>query len=182
MIWLILAVTQGIFILLNLAFSWLIACFVDKAGNLPRWLSWCQTGDSNMFGADGDKTFRDENAHRLTTWLGRWWVCVKWIWRNTAHGFRHDVLGFAPGPDCKSFCLEEENDRYAWEIHIAANRPENLGQVLFFPITGWAWQFYFVWYWSDTKRARLNMGWKLWNLATREKCMIVFSPSPYVNR
>ena len=182
MIWLFLAFIQLVFIVLNLAFCWLIAAFVDKAGNLPRCLSWCQTGDSNMFGADGDKTFRDDNAHRLTSWWGRWWVCVKWIWRNTAHGFRHDVMGFKPRAGYQTLFFEQKTEQYVWNIHFAANRPENLFQLLTFPLMGWTWQFYFVWYWNDEKRTRLNFGWKLWSLEDREKCMIVFTPGLYVNR
>lgn len=182
MIWLLLAIIQEAFIVLNMAFAWLIACFVNVDGNLPKWLSWCQTPDSNMFGANGDRGFRDRNAHLLGTWIGRWWVCVKWIWRNTANGFREYVMGFAPPDDCKTVQLLKSSDRYEFEMTFAARNTDKWWKAVLSPIFGTAWQLYFVWYWNDKKRFRLNAGWKLWNMSRREKSMIVFSISPYMNR
>lgn len=69
------------------------SCFVDDNGDLPSALYWFQTPDSNMFGYLGDVGFWQEHQDDTHTWLGRWFVCTKWQWRNTSHGFSVFILG-----------------------------------------------------------------------------------------
>lgn len=78
-------------------FAWITSpiysLFVDSEGNLPGFLKWFQTADSNMFGVDGDSGFARENQKNLGTYWGRWWTSTKWGWRNTGQGFSAYVLG-----------------------------------------------------------------------------------------
>ena len=78
-------------------FAWITSpiysLFVDKTGNLPKFLKWFQTSDSNMFGVDGDRGFARENEKYLDNYIGRWFVSTKWGWRNTGQGFSTYVLG-----------------------------------------------------------------------------------------
>ena len=177
MVWLLLSIFNLTALVLAWATNWLVACLVNKDGNLPRLLSWYQTPDSNCFGANGDAGFRDDHAGELSTWIGRYRVCREWLNRNKANGVREKVLGFTQS-DCKVIQFRNATKRYSWDITVAVNRP---GSLLWL-FTGTAWQFHGSWYWSATKRTRWNFGWKLNELHKRQTCMIVFSPSPYCNR
>ena len=71
----------------------LVSLFVSKDGYLPQILYWFQTSDSNMFGYLGDQGFYEQHKSQTGSYVGRWWVCTKWQWRNTSHGFSVYVLG-----------------------------------------------------------------------------------------
>ena len=44
--------------------------------------------------------------------IKRWWVRVRWLWRNPAYKFSHDVLGF----QCDEKCIESINKYKNFEI------------------------------------------------------------------
>lgn len=91
--WLLLLPFDIALKLIGLAFAPFFSLFVSKDGNLPSLLYWFSTPDSNMFGYLGDRGFYEQHRNQTETWLGRWWVCTLWQWRNTSHGFSVFILG-----------------------------------------------------------------------------------------
>ena len=79
--------------IIGLVLAPFISLFVDEDGYLPDMFYWFQTPDSNMFGYLGDRGFYEEHKNQTDSYIGRWWVCTKWQWRNTSHGFSVYELG-----------------------------------------------------------------------------------------
>jgi hypothetical protein len=66
--------------LFAMAFSWLIAFFVDeKTGNLPHFLRWFQTPDATCYD--------DQWVAEHPEW-SKYNIARTWIARNPAYGFR----------------------------------------------------------------------------------------------
>ena len=145
--WFLLSILDKLFGLIALILSPVTSIFVDQYGNLPKFLSWFQTPDSNMFGADGDIGFRDRNKHLIGSFIGRWWVCIKWQWRNTGQGFSMRL-----GLDEYVMIV----DRSIWEndgIHFERVRAYQNGKLTGFEEWG-------GWKWTKNRYFRYRLGWK----------------------
>ena len=66
-----LVIVDLLFGIIARAISPITSLFVDKEGNLPAFLYWFQTPDSNMFGVDGDDGFAEENKDNVGTYWGK---------------------------------------------------------------------------------------------------------------
>lgn len=171
--WIILSIADRIFNCLALILSPITSLFVNREGNLPVFLSLFQTPDSNMFGVDGDDGFANENKDKVNTYWGRWWVCLKWQWRNTGQGFSTYVCGLN---DKEMFIDEREwkdSDDFTHEKRIAYDIYTNKPAGFEFK-GGWVWcsKFYFRW----------RIGWKFNFAASRGydlPAQIVFSINPF---
>ncbi|NLC24491.1 MAG: hypothetical protein GX776_08530 [Oxalobacter sp.] len=168
MIYWILLPFYLLLILFGCATCWLPSLFVSKAGTVPVIFIWWTTPDSNCFGADGDVGFRDANAHRLDTWGGRWWVCTKWLFRNSMNYLREYLLGVKSTGKGDTVKTVKATEKYSIDKTVFES--------------GFGWQIHGSWYWNATKRFRWNIGWKLNQATKRDKCMMVFSIGPYCNR
>ena len=73
------AIADILFTLSAVLFSPIIALFVDKYGNLPRWLKWYETPDNPCWGAPF--------WHEKHPGYSIYWLCVTWIARNPGQGF-----------------------------------------------------------------------------------------------
>lgn len=135
--------------------------FVDKKGNLPKWLYWFQTPDSNMFGYLGDRDFYEDHKDQTNTFFGRWWVCTLWQWRNTSQGFSTFVLGV--------------NDRNRVLETVWENENIYLKKIkgLAFDFKG-SLKYPFINY-----RLRWRFGWKL-HQDLNYPAQYVFSISPFI--
>lgn len=153
-------------LLIAYALNPIVALFVDEDGYLPKCLFWFATPDSNMFGYKGDMGFYESHRTKTNTWLGRVMTCCAWMYRNTAQGFREDVLGYRRHDGDVLDIVSGASDKCSWDKSTC----------------GWAFQYHGSYFWSDTKRFRWNIGWKLNALSKRDVAMIVFSISPYINR
>lgn len=167
-----LVIVDLLFGIIARAISPITSLFVDKEGNLPAFLYWFQTPDSNMFGVDGDAGFAEENKDNVDTYWGRWWTCLKWQWRNTAQGFSTYVCGL----DDNSLIIDEkeweDSDDLTHEKRIAYYED---GKPAGFEFKGgWKWCsiFYFRW----------RIGWKFNFAASRGydlPAQLVFSINPF---
>lgn len=140
--------------------------FVDENGDLPDCLFWFQTPDSNMFGMYGDAGFYSEHKDDTHTWLGRWWVCTLWQWRNTSQGFST----FAIGLDDSELPLETifEKER----IYLKLVRKD--GKRYGFDFKG-SLKYPFI-----NFRLRWRFGWKL-HQEPKYPSQYVFSISPFIS-
>ena len=73
------AIADILFTLSAVLFSPIIALFVDKYGNLPRWLKWYETPDNPCYGASF--------WHEKHPSYSMYWLCVTWLIRNPGQGF-----------------------------------------------------------------------------------------------
>lgn len=140
-----------------------VSLFVDKNGFLPNWLAWFETPDSNMFGYTGDMGFWEDHCLDTKTWLGRWWVCTLWQWRNTSHGFSVYVLGV----DDRGKELVTKWESGEGDLKKYLKVVDGVG----FDFKG-SFKYPFIDY-----RFRWRFGWKL-HQDTHRKAQYVFSISP----
>lgn len=144
--------------------------FVDENGNLPDWLYWFTTPDSNMFGMYGDAGFYDEYRDLTHTPLGRWWVCTLWQWRNTSQGFSTFCLGVYDQALDVETIWESGSGDLAKYLKVAKK-----GSA----INAWEFKGAFKWPFAQ-KRFRWRMGWKLgWH--GKLPAQYVFSISPFMS-
>lgn len=136
----------------------LVVLTAREDGYLPHSLRIFQTPDNSL---DGDRGWRTK--HRLfrsspqvdegwRRWVNRW----LWLWRNPAHGFKREYLGFRPAAGyAYSFSGDQATGNRplheGWVFRKAVNLDEKT-----------AFQFYLVHAWSETRCLRINLGWKLW--------------------
>lgn len=146
----------------GVVFAPAISLFVDRDGQLPSWLYWFATPDSNMFGCLGDRGFYEEHKDKTDTWLGRWWVCTLWQWRNTSHGFSVFILGVDDRD--KELITKWETDRSYFKL------VDGVG----FDFKG-SIKYPFV-----TYRLRCRFGWKL-HQDLNHPAEYVFSISPIMS-
>ena len=140
--------------------------FVDENGNLPDGLSWFQTPDSNMFGMYGDAGFLQEHKDDTHTWLGRWWVCTLWQWRNTAHGFSVYVLGVDDRDKPLETVWEAGDGDLKKYFKIVAGIGFDFKGSVKYPFVAY--------------RLRWRLGWKL-HQDPNNKAQYVFSISPFMS-
>lgn len=145
--------------ILCLLFADIIALFADKSGWLPDWLSWFQTLDNSL---DGDLNFKENAApytgsnvvqlSKYETWRNR----SAWIRRNSAYGFKINVIGFHV--DSAAIYKAHGND-------LVSDRPLSTGYVLRTrtnPNGSKCFQFYAVYKWHPKFCLRIMAGWKIW--------------------
>lgn len=75
----VFAIASWIMALIAIIFADVIALFVDKDGNLPKWLRWFQTPDAPCWGASFWKEQHPDYSTRQ--------LCSSWLRRNPAQGF-----------------------------------------------------------------------------------------------
>lgn len=168
----------------GLVFAPFVALFAGRDGWLPDWLSWWQTPDNPIDGDSGWKTEHWQWRFKLPGWLATYVGRVGWLWRNTAYGWGHDVIG--------AKCLPGDVVVWFGDSRIG-NRPGYPGMTLTYLYRNGKlryWQFYFVLPWHKSGRClRMNHGWKLWHLrnkaddgvavlAEAHNAQFVFSPNP----
>ena len=133
-----------------------VALFSDAQGNLPGWLSPFGTYDNTLDGDDGYKQehrFFPANANGFERWANR----TGWLWRNPAYGF--DLLLGATAQS--GYQLIIRGDRRV------SDNPYHPGICTWKIIRDGktvAFQVYWVHDFTATTCARVNIGWKLWNL------------------
>jgi hypothetical protein len=149
----------------------------SEDGWLPHSLRIFQTPDNSL---DGDKGWKNEHrlfkgSHKVDTGWRRWINRFLWLWRNPAHGFKREYLGFSPEPGYTY--------TYRGNQHTG-NRPLSNGVVYrkaTNPDGKVGFQFYLVWAWSKKYCLRINIGWKLWQSpAVGEYAQHVFSVNPFM--
>ena len=150
----------------------IVVLFASDDGWLPRWLWWFQTPDNSL---DGDSGWINEHRRFKVEdkpWK-RWYNRTTWLYRNATYGFCIDVLG--------AKCYATDVIKVVGDPKVS-NRPIKSGlvkrylyrngEVIYF-------QWYYVRQWSDSRCIRINLGWKLWGDATKDRnCQLVFSPNP----
>jgi len=163
--WLLAATLNFAFTLIAYPAALLLPAFATSTGYLPTWLWWFQTPDNSL---DGDTAFQASHAWFTPPQTGwrRYVNRIWWLMRNPAYGFGIDVAGVSVTATPKLFgtlplggALTQSGWYFAW--------------------TSNAWQFYGVWIYSSTRCARLNLGWKLWQVPG--VCQLVLSPLPFVS-
>lgn len=148
----------------------IVSLFVSKSGLLPKWLCWFETPDSNMFGDPGDRGFREKHKDSTDSFLGRWYVCTLWQWRNTSQGFSTYVLG----ADDRGLIEHLEWIKDAGDLKKYKKTVWEDGQLVAFEYKG-AFQWFGL-----KKRFRWRIGWKIhWDI--RFKAQYVFSVSPFMS-
>lgn len=152
--------------LIGLIFAPIISLFVDEEGYLPEILYWFQTPDSNMYGYLGDIGFYQKHRDKTNSWLGRWWVCTLWQWRNTSHGFSVHVLGV----DDRNDPLETVWESGEGDLKKYLRVVKDIG----FDFKG-AFKYPFINY-----RFRYRFGWKL-HQDLNYPAQYVFSISPFMS-
>ncbi|MDR2947292.1 MAG: hypothetical protein LBV79_11190 [Candidatus Adiutrix sp.] len=163
------------------ALSYLIAPFAvllaSEAGWLPHSLRIFQTPDNSL---DGDKGWKNEHrlfrdSPKVDQGWRRWINRFLWLWRNPAHGFKREYLGFSPG---SGFAYAYRGNQQT------GNRPLSNGVVYrqaTNPDGRTGFQFYFVRAWSKKYCLRINLGWKLWQSPpVGEYAQHVFSINPFM--
>lgn len=136
----------------------LVVLLARPDGFLPHSLRIFQTPDNSL---DGDYGWKTEHrwfkkSPKVDEGWRRWVNRFRWLWRNSAHGFKREYLGFVPK---EGFVCSVKGDQ------ATSNRPLHNGAVLRWVVNpdGKAgFQFYFVRAWSKNRCLRINMGWKLW--------------------
>jgi len=123
-----------------MVFCWLIALFVDKEGNLPKYLRWFQTPDATCF----DEMWVAEHP----TW-SKYKIALTWIARNPAYGFRKWV-GIELSPISKVY----------GDIFIGDGEFGKAGWFLLISESGY-WNFTYV---IDLKTKSCMRGTLGWNL------------------
>lgn len=98
---------------------------------IVKWLNWFSThdnaSDEYFWGAyEGDwldKVLFGNPAGQWTiveynnSWLMRYWARVRWLWRNPAYKFCHDVLGFQRD----ELCTEVTKKWFVFDVKIWTN-------------------------------------------------------------
>jgi hypothetical protein len=173
-LFIVLILVDIIVTILSYPLALVVVPFATSCGWLPTWLWWFQTPDNSLDGDSGWKSehlwFKDNNIgfHR---YINR----VRWLWRNSMHGFKHSVLGFRPYKDFVYTYKGNQN---------VSNRPLCDGLII-----RWvknspgrsAFQFYYVKAWSTTRCLRINLGWKIWQSPKiNETCQYVCSINPFM--
>ncbi|MDL2284383.1 hypothetical protein LJC19_04495 [Oxalobacter sp. OttesenSCG-928-P03] len=118
----------------------IISLFVDRKGNLPGWLYWFQTPDSNMWGDPGDAGFYEDHVDDSC-----WWTATLWQWRNTTQGFSTFVLGL---DETGLTIIEIPSGRGYWKSAVKDDK-----QV------GFEWKIDLKYPFIE-KRFVIRMGWK----------------------
>ena len=150
--WGFLTIADRIFWVLALILSPIYSLFVGEDGNLPKFLSWFQTPDTDMFGRYGDDGFAEENAENTKTYLGRYWTCIKWSWRNTGQGFSTYVCGLPYGtPVAETSWVDSDGIEHEKNIAYKIDSPDRM--------TGF--EFKGGWKWSEKRFCRWRIGWKM---------------------
>lgn len=149
--WILFSILDRLFFVIALLTNPLVSLFVTKNGELPRLFLWWATPDSNMFGYDGDSGFYEENKDKINSYFGRWWVCTKWLYRNTAQGFSTYVCGL----DDSKFLIKEEV--YVDETGLTKEErlAYNGGKIVGFEYKGG-----FLWWFTDEYYFRYRIGYK----------------------
>lgn len=159
---------------LNLFLAPVVVLFASDDGWLPRSLWWFQTPDNPL---DGDGGWKEEHRRfkvEDAAWK-RWYNRTTWLYRNPMYGFSIDVLGAKTLWTDTVILIGDP---------LVSNRPIHSGlvqrrliresKIIYF-------QWYYVWQWSETRCVRINLGWKLWGDATKDRnCQLTFSPNPFM--
>lgn len=166
--WILLLPFDVIVKIIGLVFAPVFSLFVDEEGDLPLYLLLFQTPDSNMFGYDGDMGFYEDHKHQLDTFLGRWWVCTLWQWRNTSQGFSTFTLGVYDS----NLLIETKWELGEGKLYKYFKTASLDGRTK-------AWEFKGAFQWFNlNKRFRWRLGWKLqWDEDL--PAQYVFSISPF---
>lgn len=128
-------VASLLFALITVIFAPLIAKFVDANGNLPKWLSWFETFDANLFEGRQPQygmTGTDQE------------VAAQWLRRNPGYTFDYIPLGVAW-------------DKSQWTAKFSVSES---GATSFWA-KGPNGQFNYEY---GGKHIQLKFGWKAWNL------------------
>jgi len=166
--WLLLVPIDVLMKLVGYVVAPFVSLFVNENGYLPDRLCWFETPDSNMFGFLGDYGFYQDNLGNTNTYFGRWWVCTKWQWRNTSHGFSVYVLGVADSHlPLETVSESGEGDLKKYHKVVREN-----GRIKGFDLKGSAK------YPGINYRFRWRLGWKL-HQDLNHKAQYVFSFSPF---
>ena len=166
--WFLLVPVDLVLKITGLVFAPFFALFVNEKGELPDWLYWFATPDSNMFGCMGDAGFYAEHKDKTATWPGRWWVSFLWQWRNTSHGFSVFVLGVADSHLPLETVFETGSGDTTKYLRIVRENKRIKG----FDLKGSAK------YPGLNYRFRWRFGWKL-HQDLNHKAQFVFSVSPF---
>ncbi|ODP33068.1 hypothetical protein [Pandoraea sp. ISTKB] len=132
------ALSLGVTLFAWSAVCWWAPLFVDRDGNLPKWLRWYQTFDASVDAGWSDAYYTGWLAE---TRIGRYISRVLWLCRNPAYGFDYALLGVA-------FAASE------WRV---VKYVETEDTALFFAV-GRGFNFYYEGRWG-----RYKIGWKAWN-------------------
>lgn len=120
--------------------NWWAPLFANEDGWLPRWLCWLQTFDAPLDAGWRDG-YRGYPVPR-NRWQ-RYWLRVKWLYRNTAYGFGYWALG-------------RDFDPKQWTVLAF----EQSAARDYFHAVGPAGQFNITYY---GRWGTLKLGWKAWN-------------------
>ena len=171
MYWLILSILSFIVTLSVMIFAPLIALFVGKDGELPKWLRWASTEDNP---AIGDSLFHTNQMH----WTKSYYLyALFWLWRNPAYGFDNYVGAVIP----KGFFYESKGDELTtnsplhegW-VYRKVRAPSYNDKIVSY------WQFYLVKRLTKTKCLKLNIGHKLWgNIQAGQVRSLVCTINPF---
>lgn len=152
----------------------LLPLFAIGKPTLPAFLSWFQTPDNPL---DGDANFMANVAPFKGVGVTGWRQYVNrvfWLWRNPSYGFDLTVVSFQA---TKGALVTSTGT-----LHVSGG-PTKTGWFhanLINPDGSWAWQFYFVWCYSNTRAFRLDLGWKLWN-PTPCACQFAMTIQPFMS-
>jgi len=104
-------IRYGCLTVLNLVFTlfaylgcnWWVPLFASEDGWLPNWLTWLQTFDASLDAGWRDGYYKRDTVpwwERPFVYLGgtpsranRYWMRVRWLYRNAAYGFCYWPLG-----------------------------------------------------------------------------------------
>jgi hypothetical protein len=150
--WFFLTIADRLFCGIALILSPIYSLFVQPDGNLPRFLSWFQTPDSDMFGRYGDNDFAKRNTGNTKTFLGRYWTCIKWSWRNTGQGFSTYVCGLPYGTSVTEITWVDSN---------GISHQKNIAYKMESPYRMVGFEFKGGWKWSKKRFFRWRIGWKM---------------------
>lgn len=163
--WFVLAVSSFIMSVVCILLSPVIAAFVDRTSHeLPRWLAWFQTTDSDMKGCWGDAEFC--TAHRNAS---DWPTYIKWLIRNPAAGYSDAVCGVD-----------------ATQTGKLVLRLFGAGRVVGYTVRGENGHFECTGHirWTAGKITEWRIGWKLGNIIAdpSRRAPIVHRIRPWVSR
>lgn len=140
----LLAVINLLFTAVAMALAPLVALFASADGWLPNWLCWFQTFDASLDAGWRDGYFPVDQKPAKP--LARWWLRVRWLWRNPAYGFCYWPLG-------------RRFDPSEWSVTYRVTPTSS-----FFWATGprGAFNLSYSGQWGEWK-----LGWKAWNYFSR---------------
>jgi len=108
-----------------------------KWENLPPWLYWMQTHDDYLT----PKYFLSTDWSPWEFPMNKWeeiWIRMRWLWRNPAYSFMHDVLG-VKGQEFETIAGGTYYDRAEKTVQVqVADNAISVRGIIFWRVELWA--------------------------------------------